>query len=468
MVTSRAIRPPAGSARGRAGAARVGWSPFGRRREPGTAGPAPPGAPERPPPLLLGGGGGPGVVIAQALSGEGALPSVGNLALLPLRRLGHHVLIMGATGAGKSESALRIAWALAKATDVAVFYLDAKGDRLTAERFCGLMEDAGRRTRVFPNEPMDGWRGDQRAIANRLLEVVDYARIGPAAWYRDVAKATLALACTHPDGPPRSSGQLLARLDRDQLRKIHGAAGAAGAITTEQVRQVRLRYEAFFGQAGRALDGDWGWEDTDAGYLLLDSLALHEEAATLGRFVLEDFAHYFSTRKPRERQVVLVVDEFSALAQSGRMASLIEQARVFNTGLVLAPQVAEGMGDPAEAQRILGSVETVICHRVNTPGPICELAGTRRRIEQSSHYDSSGQTGEGSARVQHQFTVDPNRVRRLANGEAYVIAHGRATRVQMLQAPSVTRALPGIEHTDRPPADGANAPARLQPREPAF
>jgi hypothetical protein len=402
------------------------------------------------------------------LSGDGALPCVGDLAVLPLNRLCHQVLVMGATGAGKSESALRIAWTLAKATDVAVFYLDAKGDRLTAERFCGLMADAGRTPRVFPNEPLDGWRGDGRALANRLLEVVDYARSGPAAWYRDVAKTTLALVCIHPEGPPRCSEQLLARMDRDGLAAAHGPASAASALSAEQVRQVRLRYEAFFAHAGPALDGRWGWEDTDAGYLLLDSLALHEEATTLGRFLLEDFAHYFSARKPRASRVVLVVDEFSALADSGRMASVIEQARAFNTGLVLAPQVAEGMGEPAAARRILGSVQTVICHRVSTPGPVVELAGTRRRIEVSTHYDDAGATGEGSARVQHQFTVDPNRVRRLAAGEAFVIANGRAMRVQMLQAPRVARSLPPVADGDAQQSESATVAQPLAPREPRF
>ena len=49
------------------------------------------------------------------------------------------------------------------------------------------------------------------------------------------------------------------------------------------------------------------------------------------------------------------------------MASRVEQARGFHTGLILAPQVAAGMGEEQEAERILGSVETIICHPPEHP-----------------------------------------------------------------------------------------------------
>jgi hypothetical protein len=139
------------------------------------------------------------------------------------------------------------------------------------------------------------------------------------------------------------------------------------ALSAQQIKQVRLRYEAFFGQTRGSLGGDWAWEDTKAAYLLLDSLALREETAGLARMLFEDFAHYFTNRKPRDQFAVLIVDEFSSLAQGAGMAGRIEQARGFNTSLILAPQVVAGMGDETEAACILGSVETVVCHRVNTP-----------------------------------------------------------------------------------------------------
>jgi conjugal transfer pilus assembly protein TraD len=376
------------------------------------------------------------------LAGERALPVDRGMVLLSPQRLCRHLLVCGATGSGKTETVLRLAWTVAKESDAPVFYLDGKGDRQTAERFSGLMADAGRTTRVFPNEPFDAWRGQPHEIHGRLMEIIDYTSDGPAAWYRDVAKNVLRLVCEHPDGPPRSSTEALARMDADALAKAHQGSSALAALTAQQVKQVRLRYEAFFGQTRGTLDGQWAWEDTNAAYLLLDSLALREETAGLARMLFEDFAHYFTSRKPRSQFALLIVDEFSGLAEGAGMAARIEQARGFNTSLVLAPQVVAGMGDEQEAARILGSVETIICHRVNTPEDIIALAGTRKTMEYSSHYATEGATGEGSARIQHQFKIDPNKVRALPPGAAYVISRGRAMKVAVLQAPAVSGALP--------------------------
>jgi conjugal transfer pilus assembly protein TraD len=383
-----------------------------------------------------------GFALAMRLAGERALPVDRGMVILSPERLCRHLLVCGATGSGKTETLLRLAWAVARESDAPVFYLDGKGDRETAARFCGLMNDAGRRTRVFPNEPFDAWRGEAHEIHGRLMEIIDYTSDGPAAWYRDVAKNVLRLVCEHPDGPPRNSGQALSRMDADTLGKAHQGSSALAALTAQQIKQVRLRYEAFFGQTRGALDGEWAWEDTKAAYLLLDSLALREETAGLARMLFEDFAHYFTSRKPRHQFALLIVDEFSGLAEDAGMAARIEQARGFNTALVLAPQVVAGMGDESEAARILGSVETVICHRVNTPEEICALAGTRKTMEYSSHYASEGATGEGSARIQHQFKVDPNKVRALPPGTAYMISRGRAMKIQILQAPNANGVLP--------------------------
>ncbi len=400
-----------------------------------------------------------GFLLAQRLAGERALPVDGGMVLLSPERLCRHMLVCGATGSGKTETLLRLAHTVAKTSNAPVFYLDGKGDRQTAERFIGLMADARRTTRVFPNEPFDGWRGQPHEIHGRLMEVIDYATDGPAAWYRDIAKTALRLASEHPDGPPRTSHDLLARLDLDTLRAAHPDSSAAAALSAKDVAQVRLRYEAFFGQTRGVLDGSWAWEDTSAAYLLLDSLTLREETAGLARLLFEDFAHYFTTRKPREQFALLIVDEFSALASSAGMAGRVEQARGFNTSLVLAPQVVAGMGDDDEAQRILGSVETIICHRVNTPEPVIALAGTRKAMEYSSHYAQEGATGEGSARVQHQFKVEPNKVRALAPGQAYVISRGQAMKIVVLRAPETRMALPAPGPA-RPPEHGGAKIAR--------
>jgi conjugal transfer pilus assembly protein TraD len=421
-------------------------------------------------PLFVEADGERGVVLAKRVGGERALPTSEGLVVLSPERLCRHMLVCGATGSGKTETLLRLAWTIAKTSETPVFYLDGKGDRKTAQRFSGLMADAGRECRVFPNEPFDGWRGEAHEIQGRLMEIVDYASDGPASWYRDVAKNVLGLVCEHPDGPPRSSGQALDRMDIEALRSAHDGSNALAALAKDQVRQVRLRYQAFFGQTRGMLDGGWAWEDARAAYLLLDTLRLREETNGLARLLFEDFAHYFTTRKPREQFCVLIVDEFSALASGTSMAGRVEQARGFHTGLILAPQVVAGMGDEQQAERILGSVETVVCHRVNTPERIAALAGTRERPEYSMHYDQEGANGEGSVRIQHQFKVEPNAVRSLQPGEAYLISRGRAMRANILTAPDLRASLPAdVQRASATPTscgDGPSVTVASQARAP--
>ena len=355
-------------------------------------------------------------MIAQRISGERALPVAGRMVLLSQERLCRHLLVCGATGAGKTETLLRLAWSIAKESDAPIFYLDGKGDREIAERFSGLMADAGRTTKVFPNEPFAGWKGQPHEIHSRLMAIIDYAHDGGASWYRDIAKTVLRLVCDHPDGPPRSSRQLLSRMQLPLLVSAHPGSTAVGALTETQVAQVRLRYEAFFGQIRGQLDGAWAWEDTTAGYVLLDSLTLSEEVGGLARFLFEDFMHFISSRKARDQFCVLIVDELSSLAESASMAARVEKARGFLASLILAPQVVEGMGGEVETARILGSVETVVAHRVNTPDQIVALAGTRNVPALTTRLSEDGLTRDRSVRMEQRPTIDPNKVRGLEAG----------------------------------------------------
>ncbi|MGA8746183.1 MAG: hypothetical protein WB507_10000 [Solirubrobacterales bacterium] len=362
-----------------------------------------------------------------------------------------HGVILGASGSGKTETSMRVAHELAAKSEAQIFYLDAKGERGSAERFVSLMHTADRNVQVFPNQPFDAWRGDWRGIANRLLEVVPFATAGPAAYYRDIAKTALQLACNHPDGPPRCSSELLARLDYRLLLGAHGPNSAVLSLPRERVSQVRLRYEAFFGQLGCALDGDWSWEDADAAYLLLDSVALGEDTASAARMLFADFAHYFTQRKPRERFCVLIADEFSAIATSSDVALKVEQARSFNAALVLVPQTPSGMGSLLQRDRILGSVETVVVHALNDPSTIAELGGMKRVIELSHRYKDGVFAHQGDAHEERRLKIDPDEIRRLATGTAWVIRRGRVAKVGIEHAPSAAGVpLPEPVPLDRP------------------
>jgi hypothetical protein len=393
-----------------------------------------------------------GVLLGRRLAGEQVLPMHNGDLIWLEDDVRKHALVTGSPGMGKSETAMRMAYELAVKTDAQIFYLDAKGDAEMAKRFAGVMKAAGRTARIFPNERFDAWRGDWRAISNRLLEAIEFAKIGPAAYYRDLAKSVIYLACHHPDGPPRSSDELLARLDAEALVDAHGKAALRKcSLTPEKVSEARMRYKAFFDQIGLGLDGGWSWEDTDAAYFMIDSIAMAEQADGLTCMLFSDFGDFFTKRKDRERRCVLFVDEFTAIARSTDMARVLEQARGFKTGLVLIPQTLAGIDDRAQEKRIVGSVGLVVMHAHPEPEDLAALAGTRKVLEVSHRYEDGDYSEAASAHLEDRPKVEPNWVRELEIGEAYLIRRGLAAKAAIERAPEPEGVvLPECEELDLP------------------
>src|SRR3989440_7624312 len=251
-----------------------------------------------------------------------------------------------------------------------------------------------------------------------------------------MALRVLHLAAAAPAGEPRSSEELLGRLRKQALRAAWRSRPEATEIddlADRDVAGVANRYRAFFGALGGSLDGAWAFEDPAACYLLLEGLALKAEAARLGRFFLEDFAHYAGVRKEPARRVLLVVDEFSALESAADAAHLFERLRSFGAAVIVSAQGYAGLG--AAADRILDAAQTLVLHRCADPERLVARAGTVPRVEHTrylpSRDDPRGAGREGAVTRREGWRVRPNDVRQLPVGEAVVVSGGKAGRVRV-------------------------------------
>jgi hypothetical protein len=76
----------------------------------------------------------------------------------------------------------------------------------------------------------------------------------------------------------------------------------------------------------------------------------------------------------------------------------------------------------------------VIAHRLADPEAVCARGGTVQRAERSHQLDHLGATGLGSLRIQEAYRIDPNDLRNLPPGVAWITTAGRAAKVAVARA----------------------------------
>jgi hypothetical protein len=373
-------------------------------------------------------------VFGAAIDGDLHTWLAGQWLTIPEPELAKHGIVLGGSGSGKTVSLLRIAYVAARIYGYKVFYLDAKGDRATAAQFVAMMHAAQvGRVRMFPREPFNGFRGDANAILNRLMAIEEYSE----PYYKALAKRLLTLASRAPGGAPKDSRDLLKRLNTDLLKQLYAGREEVDELdemSAKDAAGVRNRYRSFFGSIEGKLDNGWSWEDADAGYVLLDGLALREEAAALGRYLIEDFANYAASRKPGQVKALLIIDEYSALSTASSAANLFERLRSFGAAVLVSSQSYGGLGEQDQAERMLDAGNFLLVHRSANPEQFIRRAGMYQQIQESATF-SGPSGGAGGARLQEVSSIHPDQVRRLGTGDAYLIAHGRYEKVRAAPAP---------------------------------
>lgn len=162
----------------------------------------------------------------------------GNAFVYPASALGMHAAVIGGSGSGKTETLLAIAARAAKTYGWKVLFLDCNGDPATQHRFAAAMHQVGiSKIGLFPQSAYDGWRGDERALLNRLLAVIEFNH----PYYESVAKMMLDLMLKRPDGAPTSSTEMLKMLHPVSLMNAYrGSAEAQDVAGSSRTRGRRL------------------------------------------------------------------------------------------------------------------------------------------------------------------------------------------------------------------------------------
>ncbi len=377
--------------------------------------------------------------LGAALDGDLGLAARDGLVYLPGWISQRSRLLLGTSGMGKSTDIEREAFLSARAGRKFVL-IDGKGtDPGFAERALAayLAGNPHARVGLWPELPMDGWRGTPAAVHNRLMAMLGWSE----PYYKDIASLLLRLALTAPtqDGPVRTSSQLLALLDPEVLARLweHDPERARQVQSLRGREQARAvvgavsRFANFFHAVGQGFDAaelGWSFEDVDFAYLRAPYLAGREDADAACRLLLEDFAHYATLRKPRRGEdVTLVFDEFSAIGGGREVAiQLVERVRDAGCNVVLSAQSADGLGDEAQQRRLVGACAGgMLLHAMPNPDGMLRAAGVVEVVEQTWRLDQHGPTGKSSARLGEQPKIAPGQVQQAREGEGWLISRGR-------------------------------------------
>jgi hypothetical protein len=376
----------------------------------------------------------------------------GRLAAIGYQRMRSHQVVIGTTGTGKTTLLLRL-WAGFMATGLRrhaaglgqpplLVVLDCKGGsaaRRVADRVRRVLREAGTRsTAVWPDEAsLSLWTLPPRQLTTTLVDLIEHGT-GGAAYYTDVMEALIGLAVEAPCGPPLSSQDLLARLEPGWLSMAYASSGTQADHTmissaAGHLADVALRYRTLFRRLGDGLDGPGGFEDADAWYCILEGTDQVSVAESQAR-ALVDLLASFAIRGPVKREILLAVDEFSAVSRRLPIWQLYERARSLGLAVQVSAQSWHGLGATEdERHRIAASAEGGIwLLRTPEAEPVIAFAGTRKEVDTTRRLVRFPfWARSGSSRLAHVPVADPALIRDLDVGQAGYIYRAGVTYIQV-------------------------------------
>jgi hypothetical protein len=378
------------------------------------------------------------------------------IARVPYSRLRSHQVVIGTTGTGKTTLLLRLwagfmaaAWqrfAAGSGSRPLLVVLDCKGgadSRAVADRVRRVLRSVGARsTAVWPDEAsLSMWDLPPDQLTTTLLDLVEHGT-GAAAYYADVMEAVVSLAIRAPCGPPETTLGFLSRLDTDWLAMTYAhdpAALSAVRTSAKQVADVALRFRALFRRIGTGLDGPGGFGDADVWYCILEGTAETAVAEAQAKALVDILAWYAARPGGSGTEILLAVDEFSAVSRRVPIWQLYERARSLGLAVQVSAQSWQGLAESDDDRyRIAATADGGIwLLRTPFPDPVTDLAGSRRAVDSTRRLLGgwlSGAwmwNGERYARIRSTRIADPEIVRSLDVGQVAYIYRGGVTYVQV-------------------------------------
>jgi hypothetical protein len=388
-------------------------------------------------------------------------------------RSGRHVLVPGATGAGKTTTlgALLVDHVVRAGHGAVV--LEAKNDAALLSAAKAAACARGVAFHLFSSagpsiyDPLAHGSVDERS--ERLVAVEDWGS-ADADFYRQAASPFLRLVIRVLDAgsTPTTLAAVAAACSPDALANAAADAGDQElleesrdlvlAMQSDQVRAVGGMRARLANLASSELAREWldptregpGFElraaiaAGEVVYFRFDTDRTGNVGRAVAQMALLDLGAAASDLMDRGVGTFVCVDEFGALEASA-LERLFVRGRAAGFSVALGTQTLADLSaaGPAVRERIGATVSAIVCHRIGEQADaewIAGLIGTvptwQTTIRTEGHFRH---TKEGTRTRGYRFEVNPSELQRLGRGEAWVARldltdSRRARRVRVVPA----------------------------------
>src|SRR5271165_1199729 len=182
---------------------------------------------------------------------------------------------------------------------------------------------------------------------------------------------------------------------------------------------------------GGGLDGCASYADADAWYCVLEGTAEVAVAEAQARALTDLLAFY---ALDGEREILLSVDEFSAVSRRLPIWQLYERARSLGLAVQVSAQSWHGLARADDDRyRLAATAEGGIwLLRTPHPEPVIALAGDRKAMDSTRQLTGRLRWSRtGTSRVQETPVADPDLIRGLDTGQVAYLYRGGVTFIQV-------------------------------------
>ncbi len=389
-----------------------------------------------------------GVPIGRTSKGELASISRG------AERSGAHILIPGATGAGKTTSLASIMVDYVVRSGFGAIVLEAKSDATLLDSARSAAELRGLPFRLLSPEgpatydPLAHGSVDERS--ERLIAVENWGS-DDAGFYRMAASPFLRLVLRTLDRSeqPVTLASVARYCDPDELPNLALSLEDADAReVTATVRALRPdQQRAIAGLHARlqnlaSSDFARSWLDPlrphaetfdlrsvierrEVAYFRFDTDRTGNVGRAIAQMVLLDLGAAASALMGRGVGTFVAIDEFGAL-EAPALDRLYARGRAAGFSVALGTQTLADLraAGPAVRERIGATVSSIVCHRIGEQADaewVAELIGAVPAWQSTIRTDGLGlPTSEGTRTRGYRYEVNPSELQRLGRGDAYV------------------------------------------------